>query len=284
MGTAVTERLLATGHTVYVYNRSQQKTASLIGRGAQLAESPADAASAADVVITLVTDGASVREVTHGPQGILSRLGPESVHCDMSTVAPSEAARIAGEYVGVRRRFVQAPVLGGRRQIERGELLIFAGGQDDDVDRCREVWGALSRNIWRFPVPEQAATLKLACNMMIAQMIVALGQSLVLVRKSGIPGETLLEVLAESSLGAPMFEAKGAAILRGDYSPNFTVSNLIKDLTLADAAGREVGTPMIANAIARQLFLAAESSGFGSQDYSAVTRALEVMAGINERA
>ena len=278
MGTAMAKRLLAEGHRVKVFNRTASKAGELIEAGAIRASSPHEAAAESDIVLSFVTDSAAVRRIVSGPDGILAGLRPESVHCEMSTVAPGEAADLARTYKEAGRRITQAPVLGSRRQIENGELLVFAGGNKEDIALCEPLFASVSKRVWRFPTQANASAMKLACNMMIGQMIAALGQSLVFLRKCGVPQETFLEILSESALSAPMFASKGRTIINRDFRANFTVTNAIKDLTLADSAGREVGAPLLMNALTRQLFLAAQSAGFGEEDYSAVVKVIEDMA------
>jgi 3-hydroxyisobutyrate dehydrogenase-like beta-hydroxyacid dehydrogenase len=281
MGTAMAKRLLTDGHRVSVFNRTASKAGELIEAGAIRATTPREAARESDIVLSFVTDSAAVRQIVTGMDGILAGLRQESVHCEMSTVAPREAAELARTYVEAGKRVIQAPALGSRRQIENGELLVFAGGNDADIALCEPLLTSVSKRVWRFPPQEHAAAMKLACNMMIGQMIAALGQSMVFLSESGVPPETFLDVLSESALSAPMYASKGRTVINRDFRASFTVTNAIKDLTLADSAGREVGASLLMNAAVRQLLIAAETGGWGGEDYSAVVKVLEELAGLN---
>lgn len=280
MGGAIAERLLVTGHEVVVYNRTREKAEPLLARGARWADSPGEVARQSEVVISIVTDPAAVEQICFGEEGVWNALSPQSVHCDMSTVSVAWTRHIASAYRRAGKRFVQAPVLGGRKQILEGTLLVFGGGADEDVRRCEPVWRAFSNKIWRFPNAEQATTTKLACNMLIAHMMVGLGQSLLFAAKGGVPPAMLLDILSQSNLGAPMYSTKGRALLERNFRANFFVRHLLKDLSLAEEAARETNTILPLNALTRELFVAAMQQGYADEDYSAVVKVLEGLTGI----
>ncbi len=280
MGGAIAERLLVTGHEVVVYNRTREKAEPLLHLGAQWADSPAEVARQSEVVISIVTDPTAVEQVTFGERGVFHVLSPQSVHCDMSTVSVAWTHHIAHAYRQAGKRFVQAPVLGGRKQILEGTLLVFGGGAEEDVQYCEPAWRAFSDKIWRFPTAEQATVTKLACNMLIAHMMVGLGQSLLFAAKGGVSPATLIDILSRSNLGAPMYSTKGKALLERNFRANFFVRHLLKDLSLAEDAARETNTMLPLNALTRELFVAAMQQGYADEDYSAVVKVMEGLAGI----
>lgn len=279
MGQAMAVKLLEAGYPVVVYNRTQSKSVELITRGAYRAETPAHLAAQCDVVISIVTDPHAVMQVSLGDDGVLAQLPTTSVHCDMSTVTPEAARQMAERYRAQGKRFVQAPVLGSRKQIARGELLVFGGGEEADVQQCEPVWKVFSQRVWRLPTAEAAATLKLACNLLIAHMILGLGQSLIFAGKGGVAPALLLDVLDASALACPMYASKGKALLERNFNANFVVRNMLKDLNLAMKAGQQFGAPLLHNALSRELFSVAVQQGFGEEDYSAVVKVLEGLAG-----
>lgn len=280
MGGAMAERLLAAEHTVFVYNRTPEKAQPILAKGAHWAGSPAEVARQCEVVITIVTDPTAVEQVSLGERGVLHALSAESVHCDMSTVSPAWSRYLAQTYRQAGKRFVQAPVLGGKKQILEGTLLVFGGGAEDDLSRCEPAWRAFSDKIWRFPSADRATTTKLACNMMIAHMMVGLGQSLLFAAKGGVSPGVLLDILANSNLGAPMYSTKGKAVLERNFQANFFVRHLLKDLSLAEDSARETDTMLPLNALTRELFVAAMQKGYADEDYSAVVKVMEQLAGI----
>ncbi len=281
MGAPIAWRLREAGFGLCVWNRSAEKTEPFRAAGVSVAGSPAGAAAAADIVVSSVLDDAALREVTLGPAGTLSGLGAGAVHCDTSTVSPACAREIHAAFDAAGRRFVHAPVLGSRKQVASGELLIFAGGADEAISAAMPALEALGRKVWRLREPGAPAALKLACNMMIAGMITTLSQSLVFAQKHGLDPCVFLEVIQSSALGAPMYASKSRQILERDWSANFFVDNLIKDIRLARQAGAEAGLSLPLLAIQSQLFEAASAAGWGRDDYSAVYRVFEEMAGLH---
>jgi len=280
MGGAMAARFLDQNADVIVHNRTPEKARPYVSRGAEWADSPGHAAELADVVITLVTDPAAVEAVVYGPEGILASLRPGAVHCDMSTVAPSWAAKVAADYQDAGKRFVQAPVLGSKPQIEQGALLVFAGGESAAIDKCRPVWEMVASRIWAVGNAEQAATTKLCCNMLIAHMFLGLGQSLVLAKKSGVEPTALLEIIQSSNLASAMYASKGKSAITRNFNANFVVDNMLKDLNLATDQGLKSRTPLPFAALAREFFVAASGQGYGAEDYSAVIKVMEAMADV----
>lgn len=279
MGHPMGEQLLAAGHSLTVYNRTPDKAASLIDKGAMAAATPADVAANADVVLSSVTDPAAVEQVSLAPNGILAALPSGAVHCDLSTVTPVSAQRIADTYAAHKRMFVQAPVMGSRKQILAGTLVVIAGGDDNAIEACIPVWKAFCGHIWRMPNASHAAGAKLACNLLIAHMAVGLGQSLLLAQKAGVDPALFLDILDTTNLAAPMYRSKGNTLLARDFRANFYVRNMLKDLDLVEDAGKELGAPLPVHGIVRELFVAAAAQGHADEDYSAVVKVLESLAG-----
>jgi 3-hydroxyisobutyrate dehydrogenase len=147
MGSAIVRKLLDAEQKVVINSRSKAKAEALIALGAEWVHTPGEAAREADVVITMVKDPQAVEEVTLGEKGILAFISEKSVHAEMSTVSPKSADAIAAHYQKAGKRFVQAPVLGSRKQIEDATLLIMAGGETSDVETCQHMWQKFSKNV-----------------------------------------------------------------------------------------------------------------------------------------
>lgn len=277
LGDAMTRSLLGNGYKVTVNNRTRAKADPLLEAGAVWANTPGDASKNADAVITFVTDPKAVRAVCLGANGILESLRNDAVHCEMSTVTPDAAKDMAHIYANSGKKFVQAPVLGSKSQIKNGELIVFAGGKDC-VELAERAWAPAAKRTYWLDTAAESAALKLSCNMLLAHMIVGLGQSMVFAREHGVSGELLLDVLEGSALGAPMFAAKGRSILERKFEPNFIVSNMLKDLGLIASAAETAAIPVPFSALTREMFVAAVAQGVGDEDYSAVVKVLERLA------
>ena len=274
MGGAMATRLLGQGHEVVVYNRTKEKAKDAIDAGAIWRDTPAEAAVDVAVVFTFVTNAAAMAEVSLGGSGILAGIGPNTLHVDMSTIAPLAAVDIAERYRPRSRHYVQAPVLGSWRQILEGSLLVFAGGDPDAVDRCLPVFDSFAKKVWRFDDVEKPAAAKLACNILIGQMIVGLGQTLALAEAGGVDMDTMLDIIAASNLASPMYASKGRQIADRNFKPNFVVRNMLKDLRLASDYANDKSVSLPSNAANRELFVMAVADGFGDEDYSAVVKTL----------
>lgn len=276
MGYAFADRLLSTGFDVAVWNRTSSKADPLVAKGAVCASSPSEAVSRAQIVLSSLKDDAALREVLLPLAG---QMPADAVLCDTSTISPAMAEELAAAFRP--GAFVHAPVLGSKRQIAEGTLLVFASGSQHAVDALDPVLSVIARRTWRFEEPGRAAVLKLACNMMIASMICALSQSLVFGAKLGVDPGLFLEVLQSSNLACPMYQSKGQQIVNRNWAANFVVDNLIKDITLALDTGSRAGVELPMLSLIRQMFSAASARGYSHEDYSAVSKVFEEMAGVS---
>jgi 3-hydroxyisobutyrate dehydrogenase-like beta-hydroxyacid dehydrogenase len=279
MGRAVTSKLLDAGHDVTIWNRTPGVADNLLARGATWATTPAAAAFPSSVTLSFVTNPDAVSAITLGPDGIMAGLPMNCVHAEMSTVSPDSAKKLAELYAAQGKLFVQAPVMGSRVQIEQKMLLVAAGGNASSIDKCMDVWMTFSKQVWTLPAAEQASALKLSVNMLLAQMIVALGQSFAFGKSFGVEPSTFLEVIMQSSLASAQYQSKGTSVLKGDFTPNFTVANLLKDVNLAKNASSHIPGGLPLNDMAADLFASAIANGFGAEDYSTVIKSIAKAAG-----
>jgi len=279
MGLPMAERLLAQGLPLVVWNRTAAKAGALSARGASRAASPREVAATAVVVLTMLSDDAAVEAVALGGDGIAAGIGSGKVHCDMSTIGTETSRRLGAHYARQGAHFVHAPVLGNWRAAAAGSLLIFAGGAETAIERCRPVFAALGKKVWRWDRPEQATAVKLACNLLLGGMVELLAESLLLASRAGVTGETMLEIIGASALGAPMYRAKGETILqRGFVPPSFYLRHMRKDLELALVAGQHCGATLPATRAIRDVFAAAAAGPRADVDYSAVYEYLEELS------
>jgi len=270
LGSAVGERLLLKGIPLTVWNRTPEKAAPLEKLGAKRAATAQDAVTGADIVITLVLDGAALAELTLGPAGIAQTLAPGKIHCDMSTVDVGTSRRMAEHYAAQGREFLSAPVLGNMYAAAAGKLLIFAGGSAAAIDACVPFFTALGEKIWRFEQPPTAIATKLSCNLLLAGMMESFAEAMLLAEKSGVAKKTFMEIVGASALAAPMFQPKGELIVDKVYKPTFYLRNLLKDLNLALNAAGTAGVALPGVRAGRDIYDAAARGGFSELDYAAV--------------
>ena len=275
IGMPMAERLLEQGLPLVVWNRTAEKTETLVRRGAVQAPSPRELAARVGVVITMLTDGPALEGVALGPDGVAAGLACGKVHCDMSTIDPETSRRLAAHYAARGVHFVHAPVLGSKRAATAGALLIFAGGPREGIHACEPVFAALGKKTWHWEEAPKATCVKLACNLLLGGMMELFSESLLLAARAGVAPATMLEVFAASALAAPMYQSKGETMIRRDFTPNFYLRNMRKDLGLVLDAAKQLGLELPGTRAVRSAYAAAAEAGFGEQDYSALIQWLE---------
>jgi 3-hydroxyisobutyrate dehydrogenase len=280
MGKPMALRLLSKGFSLHVYNRTKDKAREILEKGAIWCESPSVVMEKSQIVISMITDSEALEEIVNRNDGLLAGATREKIHIDMSTVSPATTKKLERSYSERGAVFLHAPVLGSVPQASDGSLLIFVGGNPIAAHRCEAILSALGRRVWHFEDIQQSGHLKLICNLFIASMITTLSEGLVLGKTVGIPAATVLDVLKDSALGAPMYRTKGEAIRRRNFAPRFRLAHMLKDLDLIREAAESVGAPLPTVTVIRDLFLDASKKGDQSEDYSAVVKVLEGVAGV----
>ena len=267
MGSRVAQRMVLGGNEVTVWNRSTHKVEPLLRAGARAAQTPRDAATRSEVVITMVTDPRALQAVTEGPDGVAAGAHPEMKVIEMSTVGPDAIKRLATKLpdgVGL----VDAPVLGSIGEVETGALTIFAAGADQDLDAVEPLLAQLG-NVVRVGPLGAGAAAKLVANATLVGTLAVLGEALSLAQALGLGREETAAVLAATPLGEQA-RRRLPVIAAGKFPPRFKLSLARKDADLISQASRSAGARSPALEAARQWLAEAEASGRGDQDYSAV--------------
>lgn len=267
MGAPMAARLLDAGHTLTVWNRTPGRAAALLEGGATEAGSPAEAATGADVVVTMLSDPAAVDEVLFGAKGVADGLGRAATVMEMSTIGPDAVCAIAArlpEGVGL----LDAPVLGSVPQATEGTLKIFVGGDEATVARCRPLLEAMGTPTHLGPLGSGAA-MKLVANSTLGALMCGLAEALALADALGLEEHAVLDVLAESPIGATV-RSKRELIERGEYPANFKLALAAKDLGLVSDAAGAAGLELRLAPGARAWLMEATEAGLGDLDYSAV--------------
>jgi 3-hydroxyisobutyrate dehydrogenase-like beta-hydroxyacid dehydrogenase len=266
MGSRMARRLLDAGHELTVWNRSASRAEPLADAGAAVAESPAEAARAAEVVLIMVRDGDALAAVTEGPDGVVSGLPAGAAVIQMSTVGPPAIERLARE---VRAdSLLDAPVLGSISEVEQGTLNVFASGPESLVERWAPLLSVLGRVRRVGPLGAGTAS-KLVANSTLVGVIGVLGEALALAEGLRLPRNTAFDVLATTALSAQA-ERRRSAFESGEYPPRFALALAHKDADLILEAAAAAGIEVRLAAAARAWLADAESSGRGQSDYSAV--------------
>jgi 3-hydroxyisobutyrate dehydrogenase-like beta-hydroxyacid dehydrogenase len=269
MGTPMALRLLAAGHELSVWNRTEGRTKPLIREGAVAAATPAEAELGADAVITMLFDDAANEEVLFGANGLMDALSPGALHISCGTISVALSERLTEEHKRRRQRFVAAPVFGRPNIAEAGKLWIVAAGADEDIAKARPLLEAMSRGISVIgSEPRQAHALKLGGNFMISAMIYSLSEAFVYADGQGIEPETFLEAVNSALFQSPLYAAYGKVMLHPPEHVGATIALGDKDLhLLRDAAVSRDTNLSLAGALA-SIFEQAKKSGLEKEDWA----------------
>ncbi|MDT4939491.1 MAG: 3-hydroxyisobutyrate dehydrogenase [Pseudonocardiales bacterium] len=267
MGTPMATRLVNGGNEVTVWNRSVERTQPLVHAGASVAESPADAAAGADVVITMLATPDALEQVLFGADGLASALSSGQTWVDMSTVGP-DAFRSAAARLPTGVAAVDAPVRGSVPEASEGRLHIYVGAEGEDYERVRPILEILG-DVHQVGGPGAGAAMKLVVNTTLTAAIVAAGEALALGQALGLDERVVLDVLADSPIG-PTVRAKRANIEAGRYPPAFKLSLADKDMHLAVDAAQHAGIALKAADTVRGWLDEAAGNGAADLDFSAV--------------
>jgi 3-hydroxyisobutyrate dehydrogenase-like beta-hydroxyacid dehydrogenase len=267
MGTAIAERVLEAGYPLVVHNRTLEKAAPYVDRGATLAETPAELAEEVDVMLTSLADDQAFEHVA---DNVLADARPASVLVDLSTVSPAVSARVATLADQASVDYLRAPVSGNPAVVRAGNLTLIVSGPHEALERVEPVLRAIGPAIHYVGDAEQARVVKLAINLMIAGLAELMSEALVLGETSGVSREALLEVMGGSAAGAPFVKYKTGPLLADDFSATFTTALMEKDIDLVlDTAGQsEVELPLAQHL--KALLRAAVEAGYADDDFMAL--------------
>jgi 3-hydroxyisobutyrate dehydrogenase len=278
MGRPMGRNLLKAGFPLTVWNRTASRADALVAAGARLAASPKEAAAAADILITIVSDPPALEEVLWGSGsnsndksgGAFAALKKGAIYIDSSTVSPTLARKIADAAKAAGIRFLDAPVTGGTWGAEKGELLFMIGGESDTLDAARPALSAMGKKLFHLGPNGAGQTIKLAMNLLLALQVDAFAEALALVTGAGFAGEKLVEVMQASMARSGVLDVKAPVMLSGDYKPSFPLRLMHKDLSLALELGNQLGIPLPATAAAREIYNSVKGCSKDDLDYAAV--------------
>lgn len=284
MGKPMAQNLLKAGYSLIVYNRSEERTQAFQGQDkVRIAGSPAEAAANSDIIFTMLSNDAAVEEVYFGDKGVLvgceGKSGSGSpIVIDCSTISPEMTKKTAEalDKAGIDK--LEAPVTGSEPQAIDGVLTFIVGGKREIFEKVEELLLTMGKKAVFMGGPGSGAVAKLANNMMVATHLAALSESLSMIMKSGGDPSLFLEVVAGGGARSGMAEMKGPKILEEDYSPQFMVALMSKDLGLAAGLAEGLKTPLPVGASVRQIFQTACNNGLGDQDMSGIFRLYEQWA------
>jgi 2-hydroxy-3-oxopropionate reductase len=279
MGAFMAGNLLEAGHELVVHNRTRSKAEGLAQRGARVADSPREVAEGSNVIITMLPGPPQVEEVVAGQGGLLEGAREGSLIIDMSTSSPILARELARTARDKAVGMLDAPVSGGDVGARDGALSIMVGGEEDDFERARPLFGVMGETVVHVGGTGAGQVVK-ACNQIVVALVIeAVAEALILGAKAGVAPGRVLEVLSGGLASSKVLEVKGEKFLSHDFAPGGKVEYHRKDLGIALEAGREYGVTLPVAALVDQMFGVLEAKGRGGWDHSALLTLLEERSG-----
>ncbi len=270
LGNAVALHLLDEGFDVTAYNRTKGKTIQLKEKGAKIVTSPKEVAENSELVITIVKDANAVKEISFESNGIVKGVHEGLIVADMSTIDPEESKIISKKFLENNITKLDIPVMGGPNVAISGDLVMMASGNKNSFNQCKEVFEKIANRVFFLGNEGTAHSIKLAMNLQITMLALALSEGITLVEKSNVDPKKFLEILNSTYFKTGMSEKKAYKMIEGDYDATFTLANLKKDISTMTNTAKNLGIklPMIEKA--QQVYENAVKEGLGEIDYTGI--------------
>ncbi|MGI0090025.1 MAG: NAD(P)-dependent oxidoreductase [Nitrosopumilaceae archaeon] len=270
LGKAVATRLLKTGHTLTVYNRTREKAEPLKNLGATIADTPKDVAKVSDLVITIVKDAQAVESVAFGSNGIVDGKHDSLVVAEMSTINPISSKEIAKKFIENKIPMLDAPVMGGPNLAENGELVVMIGGDKKIYEKYKQVFEFIGNKIFYLGENGSGHAMKLAMNLQISMLALSLSEGITLARGAGLDPAVFLQILNSTYFKTGMSVNKGPKMIKDDFTPTFTLKMMQKDLETINRAVEKFNLSLPMASLANKVYKDAVNSGLGELDYTGI--------------
>jgi 3-hydroxyisobutyrate dehydrogenase len=283
MGLGMACKLAESGYDLAVYNRTRSKGEDAEKLGARLADSPADAAREADVVMLSLADQHVVDAMLFGEDGALGTLPAGSLVVDMSTVPPSYARELAERASAQGYRALDACVFGAPMHARQGELRVMVGGPEEDVAAIGDILDTIGKEVTHLGGNGMGATMKLVLNMLMGVQMPALAEAVVFGEKAGIPRDKILQLIAGTGYSSPVMTFRCPMIGKRDFEKAmFKLGLMRKDMMLVLEQSQELSVPMPVTESAYAMLTAAKAQGLGDLDVAAIVALQERMSGMTD--
>ncbi|HWY58118.1 MAG TPA: NAD(P)-dependent oxidoreductase [Terriglobales bacterium] len=276
MGRSMAANLAKAGHEVTVWNR----TPGTDVEGARSATSAAEAARGAEVVWICVSDTKAVESVLFGPQGVHESLTEGMIIADSSTISPSATRQFADRVRAKGVEYVDAPMTGSKAGAANGTLIFMIGGEEATVEKLKPLLAAMGKKFFRMGDTSKGQATKLVMNLQIALIYEGFAEALTLATKLGVDVNALVPLIQASMVNSGVVEYKAPFVLKRDFSPNFPLRLMHKDLRLALEAAKELRVRLPGLETVEEIYDVADEDGHGDLDYAATLTLLEKWAGV----
>ena len=272
LGNAVALHLLESNFEVTVYNRTKEKTNQVKEKGAKIASSPKEVAENSDLVIIVVKDADAVKQVSFEKDGIIEGKHEKLIVADMSTIDPVESKNITKRFQEYSIQKLDIPVMGGPNVAITGDLVMMVSGDKPSFEICKKIFEKIANKVFFLGNAGVAHSVKLAMNLQITMLALALSEGITLVKKASVDPKIFLEILNSTYFKTGMSENKAYKMIDGKYDATFTLANLKKDINTMTKAAESLGVelPMIKKA--EEIYENAVKEGFGDIDYTGIIK------------
>jgi 3-hydroxyisobutyrate dehydrogenase len=281
MGAPMAGHLLAAGHTLKVHTRTRSKAKTLLGKGAQWASSPADAAKGADIIFVCVTDTPDVEAVVLGDEGIIHGAASGAIVVDHSTISPAATRAMAEALAKQKIKMLDAPISGGDVGAKNANLSIMVGGESGAFKRVEPLLAHMGKTITYCGKSGAGQLTKLVNQILVTITNMGVCEALVFAKKNGLDLEKTIAAVGSGAAGSWQLANLGPRMIAGDFRPGFTIDLQQKDLRLVLQSAEESQTSLPAASLVHQLFSAAQASGEGRSGTQALFTVLEKLAAIH---
>jgi 3-hydroxyisobutyrate dehydrogenase-like beta-hydroxyacid dehydrogenase len=278
MGRGMAANLVKAGNEVTVWNRTPKGV-----DGARQASTPAEAATGAEVVWMCVADTKAVEQVLFGENGVDSVLHEGMIVVDSSTISPAKTLQFAERVRAKGAEYVDAPVTGSKAGAETGQLIFMVGASETLIERLQPLFNAMGKRVVRMGDTGKGEAAKISMNLMIALIFEGLAEGLTLATKLGVAPETLMSLIEATMVRSGVSDYKAPFLLKRDYTPNFPLRLMHKDIRLMLEAAKQARVKLPATETVEEVYDVATEEGMADLDYAATLELLEKWAGIEKR-
>jgi len=284
MGAGIVSRLLAAGHTVTGWNRTQEKAEPLLKTGMVWADSPRAVAEQSEVVFSIVTDATAVRQVALGPDGVIAGLSADNIFVEMSTISPDDSRAIAAEFSQAGLTMLDAPISGSPVTLEAGLASMMVGGDQNAFECVRPVMLDIGAKAMYIGENGLAVQMKLAINLVLMVEVIAFGESIAMAEKGGVARDIAVEAMLNSVAASPVLGYRGPFILEGQMpeTPLADVNLQQKDMLLVLELGRKLGSPVPLAAAANEMMNACRGLGIDHNDFVTAHEVYRRLGGLSK--
>jgi 3-hydroxyisobutyrate dehydrogenase/2-hydroxy-3-oxopropionate reductase len=281
MGMPMARHLLKAGHHVALWSNTASKAKELAGEGDGTAcATPKEVAASADTIFLCVGDSAMSEQVILGKDGIIESVKKDAVVADASTISPAAARRMGEELAKKGAHFLDAPCTGSRPGAEGGTLTFMIGGDKAVFEKTKPFFEPMGKNLYYCGGPGMGLHAKLSQNLILSNLLQAFNEGFVLATKAGVDPELMLDILNNSAAKSGLIAFKAPYVFRRDFSTNFSVKWMHKDIGLMLDSAKDLDVPLPLTSLTQQMFRAAIAQGHGDEDICSTIKVLEGIVGV----